>query len=68
VADISAILRDERISLESVLQRARSPGLPVPLVITTHDAAERHIRAAVTKIAALKAVTEPPCLIRIEGF
>jgi homoserine dehydrogenase len=67
VADISAILRDEQISLESVLQRARSPGLPVPLVITTHDAEERRMRAAVAQIAALDSVTETPCLIRIEG-
>ena len=67
VADISAILRDQAISLESVLQRARAPGLPVPLVVTTHDAEERRIRQAVERIAALEAVTEPPCLIRIEG-
>jgi homoserine dehydrogenase len=68
VADIAAILRDQAISLESVLQRARAPGLPVPLVLTTHDAEERRMRAAVEQIAALEAVTEPPCLIRIEGL
>jgi homoserine dehydrogenase len=68
VADVSAILRDEDVSLESVLQRGRAPGLTVPLVLTTHQTQEAGMRRAVTRIAALPSVTETPCLIRIEGF
>ena len=68
VADISAILRDEQVSLESVLQRGRAPGFTVPLVLTTHDTEEARMSRAVDKIADLPAVTEAPCLIRIEGF
>ena len=68
VADVSAILRDEDVSLESVLQRGRAPGLTVPLVLTTHQTQEVRMRRAVTRIAALPSVTETPCLIRIEGF
>ena len=68
VADISAILRDEDVSLESVLQRGRAPGLIVPLVLTTHQTQEVRMRKAAERIAALNSVTETPCLIRIEGF
>ncbi len=68
VAEISAILRDEDVSLESVLQRGHSPGLHVPLVLTTHQAQEGRMRRAVSRIAELAAVAESPCLIRIEGF
>ena len=38
VADISAILRDEHISIESLLQRGRSATDSVPVVMTTHEA------------------------------
>jgi homoserine dehydrogenase len=36
IADVSAVLRDAGISLESMLQRGRSPGEAVPVVLTTH--------------------------------
>ncbi len=68
VADIAAILRAQGSSLESVVLGGRSQGLPVPLLLTTHDARERDMRQAVAHIAALPSVTETPCLIRIEGF
>ena len=66
MADIAAILRDERVSIESVLQRGRSPNEPVPLVLTTHDTEERQMKAALGKIARLDSVIESPHLIRIE--
>ncbi|MBM3535791.1 MAG: homoserine dehydrogenase [Alphaproteobacteria bacterium] len=68
VADIAAALRDERVSLEAVLQRARSPDEAVPLVLTTHDAEEAAMRRALGRIETLKSVTEPPRMIRIESL
>ncbi len=68
VADVSAILRDCQVSLESVLQRGRDPEMPVPVVLTTHETLESNIRKAVTEIGRLKAVAEPPHLMRIETF
>jgi homoserine dehydrogenase len=68
VADIAAALRDERVSLEAVLQRARSPDEAVPLVLTTHDAEEAAMRRALSRIETLKSVTEPPRMIRIESL
>jgi homoserine dehydrogenase len=65
VADISAILRDEHISIESLIQRARSTE-SVPVVMTTHEASADAMKRATAKIARLKTVTEPPCLLPIE--
>ena len=66
IADVSAVLRDAGISMESMLQRGRSPGEAVPVVLTTHETTEAAMRAAVARITALGAVLEPPALIRIE--
>ncbi len=66
IADVTAVLRDAGISLESMLQRGRSPGEAVPVVLVTHETGEAAMRAAIARIAALGAVLEPPALIRIE--
>jgi len=68
VADISAILRDDKVSLESVLQRGRDPGQPVQLIMTTHETREADMRHAIDKISALKSVMETPHMMRIEEF
>ncbi|MDH5188893.1 MAG: homoserine dehydrogenase [Rhodospirillaceae bacterium] len=67
-ADVAAALRDNDVSIESLLQRVRDPGEPVPVVITTHDTAEANMVSAINQIAALEKVTETPCMIRIEDF
>jgi homoserine dehydrogenase len=66
IADVTAALRDNAISLESMLQRGRAPGEAVPVVVTTHDCEEAQMRAAILRIEALEAVVETPALIRIE--
>jgi homoserine dehydrogenase len=67
IADVSAVLRDERISIESLLQRARAvSGEAVPVVMVTHQTEEAAMRRALEKIARLPSVMAPPCMIRIE--
>jgi homoserine dehydrogenase len=68
IADVTAALRDNAISLESMLQRGRAPGEAVPVVVTTHDCEEAQMRAAIARIEALEAVLEKPALIRIEAL
>ena len=67
IADVTAVLRDRGVSLESMLQRGRSPGEAVPVVLVTHETNEAAMRAALAHLAALDAVLEPPSLIRIEA-
>ncbi|MDD2795115.1 homoserine dehydrogenase [Acidocella sp.] len=66
LADVTAILREHGISLESMLQHGRKPGEAVPIVLVTHDTVEAAISAAIARIAKLDCVQEPPALIRIE--
>jgi homoserine dehydrogenase len=66
LAEITAILRDHGISLESMLQHGRKPGEAVPIVLVTHETNEAAVAAAVGRIGSLGAVLEPPALIRIE--
>ncbi|MBU6448658.1 MAG: homoserine dehydrogenase [Rhodospirillales bacterium] len=66
LADVTAILRNHGISLESMLQHGRAPGESVPIVLVTHETCEAKVNAALKDIAALPTVLEPPALIRIE--
>lgn len=68
LADIAAVLRDHHVSIENVIQRARNPNQPVPIVITSHMAREADMVSALAVIAASAHVLEPPRMIRIETF
>ncbi len=68
IADVSAALRDEAVSVESLIQRGRAPDESVPVVLTMHDAEEAAMQRALARIAALETVLEPPCMIRIEDL
>lgn len=70
IADIAAALRDEDISVESMLQHGRGmeEGDSVPVVITTHETSQGAMARALDCIAGLDAVLAPPRLIRIESF
>lgn len=67
IAGITAALRDQDISVESMVQRGRGPrGEAVPVVITTHETRESALRGALETIAAFESVLEEPRVIRIE--
>jgi homoserine dehydrogenase len=67
-AEIAAVLRDNDISMEGVLQRARSKTEAVPVVLTTHETRESAMMSALERIDASAMVREPPHVIRIERF
>jgi homoserine dehydrogenase len=68
IADIAAALRDEQVSMESMIQHGRAPGEAVPIVLTTHDTVEAAMQKALATIAQLPTVLEPPRMIRIEDL
>ena len=68
IADVAAALRDERISMESMIQRGRAPGEAVPVVLTTHETEEAAMTRALARIEALGSVVQPPRMIRIESL
>ena len=68
IADVAAALRDELVSMEAMIQRARAPGEAVPVVLTTHETEEAAMRRALARIGELSTVLEPPRMIRIENL
>ncbi len=68
IAGVTAALRDEQVSMESMIQRSRAPDEPVPVVITTHETREAGMMKALAAIGALDTVVEPPRMIRIESL
>jgi homoserine dehydrogenase len=68
IADVAAALRDEEVSMEAMIQRARAPGEAVPVVLTTHETEEAAMRRALERIQRLASVVEAPHMIRIEAL
>jgi homoserine dehydrogenase len=66
-AEIAAALKDERVSMEQIIQRGRAPGETVPVVMTVHETEEAAMNRALQRIGKLSFLAEPPRLIRIEA-
>jgi homoserine dehydrogenase len=66
MAEITRHLANQGISIESMLQRGRSPGEPVAVVMITHETQEVAVIRALQAIAASDKVCEPPCMIPME--
>jgi len=67
LAQVAGILGRHDISLLSVLQKGRAHGLAVPVVMMTHEARERDMRAALAAIDALPVVAAHTAMIRVEA-
>ncbi len=68
IADVTAVFRDENVSIESMIQRARSETEAVPVVLNMHECEEAAMQRALSRIAALDSVLEQPTMIRIESL
>jgi homoserine dehydrogenase len=66
IADVTAVMRDENVSMETMIQRARAPGDRVPVVITTHETSQAQIGRVVERLGGVKTVLEPPHVMSIE--
>ena len=67
LSKISGILGKYNISITSVIQKERKEGKAVPLVVLTHRAIERDVRAAIREIDRLPIVAGKTVIIRVEG-
>jgi homoserine dehydrogenase len=67
LAQVAGILGQHDISLVSVLQKGRARGEAVPVVMMTHEARERDMRAALSAIDRLPVVAGRTQMIRVEG-
>ncbi|MBF0612427.1 MAG: homoserine dehydrogenase [Magnetococcales bacterium] len=65
LADITAILKNQQVSIKILHQQGRSKKDAVPLVMVTHECSERRMQASLQEIRQLPSVKEEPNLIRI---
>ncbi len=68
LADLTAVFRDERVSVEAMIQRGRDPDERVPVVLTTHETGEAAIRRSIARIRTLDSVVEEPRILPIEAI
>jgi len=66
LARIAGALGTHSISIESMIQTARSSSETVPIVIMTHEAREQDVRLALAEIDSFDVIREQTKLIRIE--
>jgi homoserine dehydrogenase len=67
LAQVAGILGQHDISLVSVLQKVRASHEAVPVVMMTHEARERDMRAALAAIDKLPVVPARTTMIRVEA-
>ncbi len=69
IADISAILKDQDISIEDMVQHSSDDNKDyVPVVLTSHETTHSNMVKAVSLIEELSSCMEKPCLMRIEDL
>jgi homoserine dehydrogenase len=66
LSKVTGILGDHDISIASVIQKGRAAAEAVPVVLMTHEAQERDMRAALRAIDRLPDVPLPTTMIRVE--
>ncbi|WP_417811917.1 homoserine dehydrogenase [Thalassospira alkalitolerans] len=70
MAEVTATLAKHGVSMASMIQhgRAETVGGVVPVVFVTHETSEAGMFGALADISAFESNSQPPVLMRIEGF
>lgn len=68
LAELTAILRDADVSIESLIQRGHAADGGVYVVMVTHTAPQAAIRAALARMQASDSVTAQPMMMHILDF
>lgn len=68
LAELTAALRDEAVSIESLIQRGTAANGGVYVVMVTHEGPERAVRAALARMSASDSVIGPPMMMHILDF
>jgi homoserine dehydrogenase len=67
LSQVAGILGRHDISIATVIQKGRGGAAAVPVVMMTHEAIERNMRAALEEIDRLAVVAAPTVLLRVEA-
>lgn len=68
VAEVARILGEHHISIASMIQKDIQVGGAVPVILLTHRAVEKDLRAAMNEIAAIEGVDDQIVMFRVEDF
>lgn len=69
LADITRILSENSVSIEAIVQKEpEQQGGMVPLIMLTHEVAEKNMDAAISQIEALSTVMDSVMRIRMESL
>jgi len=68
MADITAELARENVSIESMLQRGKAPDGGVYIIMTTHLTVEAAVSKTLNHFTQLECVLETPTMLRIEAL
>lgn len=68
MADITAELARENVSIESMLQRGKATEGGVYIIMTTHHTVEAAVSRTLEHFTQLECVLETPTMLRIEAF
>ena len=68
LALIAKYLGDHDISIAGVHQQVRDAGAKVPIVVMTHEAKEKDIQEAISRIDDLEVILDKTVLIRVQRF
>jgi len=68
LAELTAALRDESVSIESLIQRGVAANGGVYVVMVTHEGPERAVRAALARMSASESVIGEPMMMHILDF
>ncbi len=68
LANITGILSNLSISMESILQRPSRLSGDVNIVGITHLTCETKIKSALKQLAEIDSIIDKPCMIRVEDF
>ena len=66
LAQIAGVLGRHRISIESMMQPHRHEADAVPIIMMTHEALERDVRAALAEIDGLDSIRGKSLFVRVE--
>jgi homoserine dehydrogenase len=67
LSEIAGHLAEARVSIGSMVQRARSPDEPVSIVMITHETSQASVERALKAIATSDKVRARPCMIPMEA-
>lgn len=68
LADVTDELKDENISVDSVLQKSAAKGENAHIIVITHETSEKSIMKAADNIEKISGVVSRPNVIRIESI